>query len=261
MQKHIKKIGHQLKHFDFEKDGLMELKNEVRNIHSWNSSWTYSRILLYLTNLLTYFNYQHRVDSKKFGDKLFRKVFKLVTKAYFYSRQIIKALFITFNPEEIEAFERLKMEYREFLEQKTGNEVITEEAGRGDKKDKKKKKKKKKHSKRERDSDDDEVESDNDGVKKMKKLKVEEEKKKEQEEEYINLDQVQEEEEEDDELWRAEPKQKKSKKNYDIKSILNKRRKKKKKTRSNNDDQTEVEKRAAIELDNYFDNITSYHKS
>jgi len=254
MQKHIKKIGHHLKHFDLEKDGLMELKNEVRNIHSWNSPWTYSRILLYMTNLLTYFKYKYRVDNDKFGDKLFKKVFKLVTKSYFYARQIIKSLFIPFNPEEIEAFERLKTEYQVFLEQRgTGeggqNNGVFDELV---KKEKSKKKKKKKHSRKEKDDSDDE---DEDESRKLKKLKVEQQ---DQRSEFQA-----EEEEEDDDLWRAEPKQKKEKKakrNFDIKSILNKRRKKKKRMRNSNGE-TEVEKQAAIDLDNYFDKLASYFHS
>jgi len=245
LQKHIKKINHILKHFDLEKEGLQDLKKEVRDLRNWGTSWTYSRILLYLSNLLSYFKYKHQVDRKSFKKKTFKKALKLAKKSYFYVRQTIKALCITFNPEEIEVFERLKEEYASFIHQKSLEVQDIKEDSQEEKE--KKLNKKRKHSKNE---------VVNESPKKIKKLKLEDE-------EFDIQPEV--EEEEEDDLWTEfrydrSRKDRKPKRNFiGIKDILNKKRKKKRKLQSDQEDFEAV--KAALELDDYFNKLSSYYKS
>ena len=121
----MKRLAKTLKPISIEDARLMKLKKEAEHVSSWKYSSSYSKILLYLLNMLAFFKNKNVADDNALTEILFKKVFNLIKKAFFYIKEVIAVLCIKFTEAEIEEFNRLRREYRDSLSknlQKSVNE-------------------------------------------------------------------------------------------------------------------------------------------
>lgn len=118
MQKYIKRLNQHIQIFDIQDEEFLKLKHEVEHLRLWNKSWNYSRILLYLFNIMTFFKCNHEINSEVFTKKDYKKTVSLVKKTFFYLREAIRVLCIKFTKEETEAFHKMRSDYRTMLQNK-----------------------------------------------------------------------------------------------------------------------------------------------
>ena len=119
------KISKLLKKFGIIDETILELKKEVSHLNSWTSSWTFSRILLYLYNILGCLTYNYNMNREQFQKTDFKQWFRLVKRTYYYVKLVMEILLIKFDGEEIDAFHRLRREFRTHLQEKINK--VTEE--------------------------------------------------------------------------------------------------------------------------------------
>ena len=85
---------------------------------AWLKSWVYSRILLYLVNLITCFTFYYKLDDNSFPKEAFKQGVSLIKKTYNYVKEVIKFLNLKFDPEEVDAFHRLRKEFIFYIREK-----------------------------------------------------------------------------------------------------------------------------------------------
>ena len=114
-QKHIKRLGTFFSDLEIQDEVLVKLKEEVEHLNLTDRSLNYSRVLLYLFNLLVFLKYQHEMNKHKFSKKVVKRMISVVKKSFAYLKEVLKLQYIKFSDEETEAFDKSAKEYRTAL--------------------------------------------------------------------------------------------------------------------------------------------------
>jgi len=128
-QKNIKRMNKYYRDLEIRDEALIKLKEEVEMLNLAEKPFNYSRILLYLFNVLVFCKYYYEINEHQV--KKLRKFINVVRKSFFYIKEAVKLQSMKFD-EEIETFDKSCREYRKAAhayvkQQKNKSKEIEEE--------------------------------------------------------------------------------------------------------------------------------------
>jgi len=106
----VKRLGRYFRDLEIKDEALVKLKEEVEHLNLTDKSLNYSRVLLYLFNVLVFCKYHYAMNEHLL--KRLRKMVNIVKKAYFYIKETIKLQHMKFTEEETSTFDKTAREFR-----------------------------------------------------------------------------------------------------------------------------------------------------